>query len=33
LRALEAGATDFLNSPVDHQEFVTRARNLNSRSS
>jgi diguanylate cyclase (GGDEF)-like protein/PAS domain S-box-containing protein len=28
LRALEAGATDFLNSPVDHQEFVTRARNL-----
>ena len=30
LRALEAGATDFLNSPVDHQEFVTRARNLRS---
>jgi diguanylate cyclase (GGDEF)-like protein/PAS domain S-box-containing protein len=28
LRALEAGATDFLNSPVDHQEFFTRARNL-----
>lgn len=28
LRALEAGATDFLNSPVDHQEFLTRARNL-----
>jgi diguanylate cyclase (GGDEF)-like protein/PAS domain S-box-containing protein len=28
LRALEAGATDFLTSPVDHQEFVTRARNL-----
>jgi diguanylate cyclase (GGDEF)-like protein/PAS domain S-box-containing protein len=28
LRALEAGATDFLNSPVDHQEFITRARNL-----
>ena len=28
MRALEAGATDFLNSPVDHQEFVTRARNL-----
>ena len=28
LRALEAGATDFLNSPVDHQEFATRARNL-----
>jgi diguanylate cyclase (GGDEF)-like protein/PAS domain S-box-containing protein len=28
LRALEAGATDFLNSPVDHYEFVTRARNL-----
>lgn len=28
LRALQAGATDFLNSPVDHQEFVTRARNL-----
>ncbi len=28
LCALEAGATDFLNSPVDHHEFVTRARNL-----
>ena len=28
MRALEAGATDFLNSPVDEQEFVTRARNL-----
>jgi diguanylate cyclase (GGDEF)-like protein/PAS domain S-box-containing protein len=28
LRALEAGATDFLNSPVDHHEFVTRSRNL-----
>ena len=28
LRALQAGATDFLTSPVDHQEFVTRARNL-----
>ncbi|MGO4573503.1 EAL domain-containing response regulator [Microvirga sp. 2TAF3] len=28
LRALEAGATDFLNSPVDHYEFITRARNL-----
>lgn len=28
LRALEAGATDFLTSPVDHQEFITRARNL-----
>ncbi len=28
LRALEAGATDFLTSPVDHHEFVTRARNL-----
>jgi len=28
LRALEAGATDFLQSPVDHQEFLTRARNL-----
>src|SRR5215475_14766215 len=22
MRALEAGATDFLNSPVDHQEFL-----------
>ena len=28
LRALEAGATDFLLSPVDHHEFRTRARNL-----
>lgn len=28
LEALEAGATDFLNSPVDHHEFRTRARNL-----
>ena len=28
LRALQAGATDFLHSPVDHQEFITRARNL-----
>ena len=28
LRALEAGATDFLISPVDHHEFCTRARNL-----
>jgi len=28
LQALEAGATDFLQSPVDHNEFVTRARNL-----
>ncbi|WP_343716890.1 EAL domain-containing protein [Inquilinus sp.] len=28
LQALEAGATDFLQSPVDHHEFVTRARNL-----
>ncbi len=28
LRALDHGATDFLQSPVDHQEFVTRARNL-----
>lgn len=27
-RALEAGATDFLLSPVDHREFVTRGRNL-----
>ncbi|MYZ48196.1 GGDEF/EAL domain-containing response regulator [Propylenella binzhouense] len=27
-QALEAGATDFLQSPVDHSEFVTRARNL-----
>lgn len=28
MRALEAGATDFLNSPVDHHEFIIRARNL-----
>lgn len=28
LQALESGATDFLNSPVDHHEFLTRARNL-----
>lgn len=28
MRALEAGATDFLNSPVDHNEFIIRARNL-----
>lgn len=28
LRALDADATDFLQSPVDHQEFVTRSRNL-----
>ena len=28
LRALESGATDFLHSPVDHHEFITRARNL-----
>ena len=28
LRALEAGATDFLISPVDHHEFKSRARNL-----
>src|SRR5690242_1689788 len=28
LRALESGATDFLQSPVDHHEFLTRARNL-----
>ncbi len=28
LRALSSGATDFLQSPVDHQEFLTRARNL-----
>jgi diguanylate cyclase (GGDEF)-like protein/PAS domain S-box-containing protein len=27
-RALDAGATDFLLSPVDHREFVIRARNL-----
>ena len=28
LRALDAGASDFLLSPVDPREFVTRARNL-----
>lgn len=28
LKALDAGATDFLQSPVDHREFTTRARNL-----
>ena len=28
LAALEAGATDFLRSPVDHAEFVTRSRNM-----
>jgi diguanylate cyclase (GGDEF)-like protein/PAS domain S-box-containing protein len=28
LQALEAGATDFLQSPVDHSEFSTRCRNL-----
>jgi PAS domain S-box-containing protein len=28
LRALDAGATDFLQSPIDHFELVTRARNL-----
>lgn len=28
LEALEAGATDFLSSPVDYCEFTTRARNL-----
>lgn len=28
IRALNAGATDFLRTPVDHQEFVTRSRNL-----
>jgi len=27
-QAMEAGATDFLQSPVDHFEFVARARNL-----
>lgn len=27
-RALEAGATDFLLSPIDHREFKVRARNL-----
>ncbi|MDD7912090.1 MULTISPECIES: EAL domain-containing protein [Pseudovibrio] len=28
IKALEAGATDFLQSPVDHNEFLSRARNL-----
>jgi CheY-like chemotaxis protein len=28
LRALESGATDFLRAPVDHYEFIARARNL-----
>ncbi|GAA4504071.1 putative bifunctional diguanylate cyclase/phosphodiesterase [Gluconacetobacter tumulicola] len=28
ISALDAGATDFLLSPVDHTEFLTRARNL-----
>ncbi len=28
LRALESGATDFLRAPVDHFEFISRARNL-----
>jgi CheY-like chemotaxis protein len=28
LRALESGATDFLQAPIDHCEFLTRARNL-----
>jgi PAS domain S-box-containing protein len=28
VRALDAGATDFLQSPIDHIEFVARARNL-----
>ncbi len=28
LQALEAGATDFLRSPIDHAEFTTRGRNL-----
>jgi diguanylate cyclase (GGDEF)-like protein/PAS domain S-box-containing protein len=28
MRALESGATDFLQSPVDYNEFLTRARNL-----
>jgi CheY-like chemotaxis protein len=28
LRALESGANDFLHSPVDHSEFLVRARNL-----
>ncbi len=28
LRALESGATDFLRAPVDHFEFIARARNL-----
>jgi CheY-like chemotaxis protein len=28
LRALESGANDFLHSPIDHSEFLMRARNL-----
>lgn len=28
LTALEAGATDFIQTPVNHEEFVSRARNL-----
>ncbi len=28
LCALEAGATDFLQTPIDHQEFITRGRNV-----
>ena len=28
LRALESGANDFLNTPIDHHEFLMRARNL-----
>src|ERR1700722_14104261 len=28
LAALEAGATDFLHTPIDHSEFKTRVRNL-----